>query len=157
MGRGRHLMIGALAGLGTGLANLAGKWIKNRGEQQAAKHETAMAVEGRKKELAQEKGRHDAAWELSVLQQPPDRMMRRTLGLLILSPVFVAVLWPARGVEVWNALRLVPTEYWLTVGVVFGFYFATKNAPVFFGKLGQALGLLKRKPASVSPAPATEK
>lgn len=136
-------MLGALTLLGKGIADLGGKWLTNRRERQKAEHETAMAVEGRRKELAQQKGTNDAAWELAVLAQPPDRPMRRTLALLFLSPVFVTVLWPARGLEVWAALRTVPTEYWVVCGTIFGFYFAAKAAPVFFGKLGQALRRMK--------------
>ena len=148
-----------LAALGAALgpvADLAKGWLANRREQQKARQATAMAVENRKRELAEAKGEHDAAWELGVLGQP-DRLMRRTLALLLLSPIVITVVAPARGREVWAALAIVPTEYWAIVGVVFGFYFAAKNAPILFGQLKQAFARMKRPPPETAALPAPTK
>ena len=144
-------MLAALGTLAKPAFDLAKGWIKGRQEQQKAKQETALAVEKRRAEQAAAKGEHDAAWELAVLAQP-DRLMRRTLALLLISPVVFTVFAVLLGRDdkahqLWGAFRLVPTEYWATIGLILAFYFGAKQAPAVIGQLAQAFR--RQKPAPV--------
>ena len=130
---------------------LVGGAIRRRQERKAAEQATALAIEKRRTEQAAERGKHDAAWELASLQQP-DRAMRRLLACLIISPVVYTVVavmfgYDDRARQLWAAFALVPTEYWATVGIILGFYFATRSAPKIVGQLAEAF---RRK---ADPAP----
>ena len=151
-------MLAALGALAKPAFDLAKGWIKGRQEQQAAKQATALAVEKRRTEQAAAKGEHDAAWELAVLAQP-DRAMRRLLACLLVSPLIFTVFAVMFGrddkaKQLWAAFRLVPTEYWGTVGLILAFYFGSKTAPQVIGQLAQAF---RRKTPAATPAPEATK
>lgn len=126
------------------LVGLATGWLKNRGERQAARQKTELAIEQRRTEMAAKQGEHDSDWELETLRQP-DRPMRRVLACLILLPVVVTVIAPEHAGVMWDRLGSVPGEYYGLLAIVVSFYFATRKAPQVIGRLSQALGKGKGK------------
>ena len=122
------------------------EWITGKQEEAKQKRELQAANAQRRKELILDKTQKDADWELAALADK-DRFGRRLLLLSTITPVIITAVAPAYGAAIWAALATVPQAYYGVIGVVYAFYFGSKNAPELLAKFAEAIRGRKTPPS----------
>lgn len=130
----------------SGLFNLGSQWLGNKGKKAEAIHETEMAVQQRKTDLAKGEQSHNHTWELAALtgEDSGAKWARWFFIVFYTIPVVYTCFDPVEGTKIWKALEEVPN--WI-IGVVVtmtGWAFAAKSLQsVGAGMVGSVINFPK--------------
>ena len=103
-------MWGALIGLGKSVVDSVTGIVTRRQKVKDAEAENRA-------DLLRHREKNNSEWERKQLARS-DNFSRRFIMFAVFAPIFITAGWPDRGKEIWDALDLVPREWWQLVSVV---------------------------------------
>jgi hypothetical protein len=114
------------------------QWIKNRGEEKAAKHTRKLAVINNQARLATDTQSNNHEWEMANLQDK-DNALRWCSFWLFALPIVITVISPEWGAKIFTNLKIVPEWFVQTliamIGGIWGMTELKKAAPQFISAI----------------------
>lgn len=114
------------------------QWLKNKGEEKAAKHTRKLAVINNQARLATDIQSNNHEWEMANLQDK-DNALRWCSFWLFALPIVITVISPEFGAKIFTNLKIVPEWFVQTliamIGGIWGMTELKKAAPQFIAAI----------------------